>query len=84
MSLKSFFREKAEIKNEITTITNYETIDNASINSLWDNGVWSLKYRPDDTLGRNYQERTIRGTGTVQYMNEVKDQMLASFGVGNG
>ena len=91
MNLNFFSSEPV---SEITSITNYETINGYTVTTTWNKAgtrdgrdtkskadTWSITVQPNhNRLYGTYNTRTIIGRGSIQYMNEIKDQTIASMG----
>lgn len=81
----NLFQTNKITHDAITTIGNYEHIKGYSVETTWSaitnegkprkHPIWTISIRP--TFGGG-QSRRIAGTGTVQYMNQVKDNVMNS------
>lgn len=88
----ALFRTTPTVLSDITQIEDHTIIGGYRVSTTWSSagmkkkGVttpsWTIAIRPLDRYAPGqYRERTISGLGTVQDMNQIKDQMLTSMGI---
>jgi hypothetical protein len=77
--LKTLFNRTSTSANVLTGMSDFAEMGDFGVTTNWTIKNWSVTVRPLDWARGGY-ERTMTGTGTVQYMNEMKDQLLASMG----
>jgi hypothetical protein len=77
--LTKLFNRKSSPTNALTGMSDVAEMGDFAVTTNWTIKNWSVTVRPLD-WGRGGYERTMTGTGSVQFMNEMKDQLLANMG----
>jgi hypothetical protein len=78
--LTKLFNRKSSPTNALTGMSDVAEMGDFAVTTSWTAANWSVTVRPLDWDRGMRGERTMTGTGSVQYMNEMKDQLLANMG----